>query len=94
MVLFWRIRLCDWLRCWFGYLWHCQIIGCVDVIMSENKLSVKGQAIKRDVEALAEMEKKIFAFLEQQHPDFLSNDVICKAIESINFKITNRLLDW
>lgn len=62
--------------------------------MSENKLNSMGQSIKQDIEALAEMEKKIFAFLEQQDPGFLSNQVICKAIESINFKITNRLLDW
>lgn len=56
-------------------------------IEASPKLSKTGLIIKRDAEALAEMERKILEFLEQQHPDSLSNSVVRHAINAIHFKI-------
>jgi hypothetical protein len=52
-----------------------------------SKLSKTGLRIKMDVEAIAEMERKIFEFLEQQHPDFLANYIILQALNSLMSKV-------
>jgi len=52
-----------------------------------SKLSKVGLIIKRDVEAIAEMERKIFEFLEQQHPNFLADYIILQALNSLMSKV-------
>ena len=58
--------------------------------MSELELSKEGAEAKRSADAIMEMERKILDFLEQQHPDYLVNNAVHQAIQSISFKISNR----
>lgn len=58
-----------------------------------TELSETGQEIKRKVAAVAEMERKIFEFLEQQHPNFLSSEVIRLAVKSVHLKTYSRFLE-
>ncbi len=60
-------------------------------IAARPKLSAEGLRAKKNVEAIAEMEREIFEFLEQQHPDFLSNTIIYHAIRSVHYKIRHLL---
>jgi phage terminase Nu1 subunit (DNA packaging protein) len=53
----------------------------------QNGLSEKGKSIKRRVDAIAEMEEKIFSFLAQQHVDFLEDEIIFYAVKSVAFKL-------
>ncbi len=55
------------------------------------QLSEEGLRAKKNVEAIAEIERKIFEFLEQQHPDFLGDPVIYHAIRSVHYKIRHLL---
>ena len=56
-------------------------------IEASSRLSKTGLIIKRDVEAIAEMERKILEFLEQQHPDYLADYIILQALNSLMTKV-------
>lgn len=60
--------------------------------MSESKLNKAGLDLKRDNEAVAEAEKKICEFIEQQYPDGgIGNIAVYRAIKSLHFKLTQCL---